>query len=114
MSLFDGQRIWCRDGSSDPVERQAEIFAAALLIPKDRLRAALHLIVAGWIMGLIQAVRLLIPETDTYLASTETLFAGGYLAFAGFCLSLKRWLPKLRRRLTGGKGRGAVSAEESA
>jgi Zn-dependent peptidase ImmA (M78 family) len=41
LSLFDGERIWCRDGSSDPVERQAEMFSAALLIPKDRLLAAL-------------------------------------------------------------------------
>lgn len=37
LSLFDGERIWCRNGSTDPVERQAEIFSAALLIPKDRL-----------------------------------------------------------------------------
>ena len=41
LSLFDGERIWCRDGSSDPVERQAEMFSAALLMPRDRLRAAL-------------------------------------------------------------------------
>jgi Zn-dependent peptidase ImmA (M78 family) len=40
MTLFDGDRIWCRDGSSDPIERQAEMFSAALLIPKDRLLAA--------------------------------------------------------------------------
>jgi len=41
LSFFDGERIWCRTGSSDPVERQAEIFAAALLIPEDRLSLAL-------------------------------------------------------------------------
>ena len=41
LSLFDGKRIWCRDGSADPVERQAEMFSAALLIPEERLRAAL-------------------------------------------------------------------------
>lgn len=41
LSLFDGERIWCRDGSSDPIEGQAEMFAAALLIPRDRLRAML-------------------------------------------------------------------------
>jgi len=41
LSLFDGERIWCRDGSFDPIERQAEMFSAALLIPEDRLRAAL-------------------------------------------------------------------------
>jgi len=33
LSLFDGSRVWCRDGSSDPVERQAEMFSAALLMP---------------------------------------------------------------------------------
>ncbi len=37
LSLFDGERIWCRDGSADPVERQAEMFSAALLIPKHHL-----------------------------------------------------------------------------
>lgn len=41
ISLFDGERIWCRDGSSDPVERQAEMFSAALLVPKHRLLDAL-------------------------------------------------------------------------
>jgi len=41
LSLFDGERIWCRDGSADPVERQAEMFSAALLVPKDRLLHAL-------------------------------------------------------------------------
>lgn len=41
LSLFDGERIWCRDGSPDPIERQAEMFSASLLIHKDRLLAAL-------------------------------------------------------------------------
>lgn len=41
LSLFDGERIWCRDGSSDPVERQAEMFSAALLMPREELRPAL-------------------------------------------------------------------------
>lgn len=41
LSLLPGGRTWCRDGSPDPVERQAEMFSAALLIPRDRLRAAL-------------------------------------------------------------------------
>jgi Zn-dependent peptidase ImmA (M78 family) len=41
LSLFDGKRIWCRDGSQDPVERQAEMFSASLLMPRDRLLAAL-------------------------------------------------------------------------
>ncbi len=41
LSLFDGERIWCRDGSNHPVERQAEMFSAALLMPRDELRTAL-------------------------------------------------------------------------
>jgi Zn-dependent peptidase ImmA (M78 family) len=41
LSLFDGERIWCRDGSPDPIERQAEMFSAALLIPAQALRVAL-------------------------------------------------------------------------
>jgi Zn-dependent peptidase ImmA (M78 family) len=40
LSFFDGERVWCRDGSGDAVERQAEMFSAAVLIPKDRLLAA--------------------------------------------------------------------------
>jgi len=40
LSLFDGERIWCRSGSRDPAERQAEMFSAALLMPMDRLLAA--------------------------------------------------------------------------
>lgn len=41
LGLFDRERVWCRTGSSDPVERQADIFSAALLIPADRLASAL-------------------------------------------------------------------------
>lgn len=41
LKLFDGERIWCRDGSPDPIERQAEMFSAALLMPRDVLRTAL-------------------------------------------------------------------------
>jgi uncharacterized protein DUF955 len=41
LSMLDGGRIWCRDGSPDPVERQAEIFSAALLMPRHLVRAAL-------------------------------------------------------------------------
>jgi IrrE N-terminal-like domain len=41
LSLFDGERIWCRDGSRDPIERQAEMFSAALLMPEVRVRSAL-------------------------------------------------------------------------
>jgi IrrE N-terminal-like domain len=40
-SLFAGERIMCRDGSGDSIERQAEMFAAALLIPRDTLKEAL-------------------------------------------------------------------------
>lgn len=43
LSLFDGERIWCRDGSRDPIERQAEMFSAALLMPENLLRSALPL-----------------------------------------------------------------------
>ena len=38
FELFDGRRIWCRDGSHDPIERQAEIFSAALLMPQRAAR----------------------------------------------------------------------------
>ena len=41
LSLLDGDRIWCRTGSADPAERQAEMFSASLLMPRDELRAAL-------------------------------------------------------------------------
>ncbi len=41
LKLFDGERIWCRDGSLDPIERQAEMFSAALLMPRDLLLTAL-------------------------------------------------------------------------
>jgi uncharacterized protein DUF955 len=41
LPLFDGERIWCRARSPNPIERQAEMFSAALLIPKDRLLSAL-------------------------------------------------------------------------
>jgi IrrE N-terminal-like domain len=35
--FFDGERVLCRDGSRESIERQAEMFAAALLIPRDVL-----------------------------------------------------------------------------
>jgi Zn-dependent peptidase ImmA (M78 family) len=38
LSLFHGDRIWCRDGSLDPIERQAEMFSATLLMPMEKLR----------------------------------------------------------------------------
>jgi IrrE N-terminal-like domain len=41
LRLLPGGRTWCRDGSPDPAERQAEMFSAALLVPRDRLCAAL-------------------------------------------------------------------------
>lgn len=40
LSFFDGERVWCRDGSKDATERQAERFSAAVLMPKERLLAA--------------------------------------------------------------------------
>jgi hypothetical protein len=46
LSLFDGRRVLCRDKSAHPVERQAEKFAAALLMPREELRPALP--VAPW------------------------------------------------------------------
>lgn len=41
LPLLDGRRTWCRDGSRQPAERQAEMFAAALLMPRDHLLAAM-------------------------------------------------------------------------
>ncbi len=41
MPLFDRERIWCRDGATDSLERQAEMFSAALLIGREQLRDAL-------------------------------------------------------------------------
>jgi len=40
-SLFTDGRVWCRDGSHESIERQAEMFAAALLIPSEFLAEAL-------------------------------------------------------------------------
>jgi hypothetical protein len=40
-SLFDGRRIHCRSKSTDSIERQAEMFSAALLMHRDILREAL-------------------------------------------------------------------------
>jgi Zn-dependent peptidase ImmA (M78 family) len=37
LKLFEGGRVWCRDGSTDPVERQAEMFSAALLMPREQM-----------------------------------------------------------------------------
>lgn len=41
LSLLQDGRVWCRTGSRDPVERQADMFAGRLLIPQDLLRAEL-------------------------------------------------------------------------
>jgi hypothetical protein len=38
--LLTGDRVWCRTGSADPAERQAEMFSASLLMPRDELLAA--------------------------------------------------------------------------
>jgi hypothetical protein len=49
LPLFDGERIWCRDKSRDPIERQAEMFSAALLIPRDQLKEEVPTNVwSGW------------------------------------------------------------------
>jgi hypothetical protein len=40
LSLMADGRVWCRSGSRDPAERQAEMFSARLLMPMDQLRAA--------------------------------------------------------------------------
>ena len=39
--LFDGERTLCRDGSAARIERQAETFSAALLVPRDSLQTAI-------------------------------------------------------------------------
>ena len=42
-------RTWCRSGASEPAERQAEMFAGRLLVPRDRLLAVLPAPAwAGW------------------------------------------------------------------
>jgi len=41
LSLLTGDRTWCRTGSADPAERQAEMFSASLLMSRDELLAAL-------------------------------------------------------------------------
>ena len=38
LSLLEDGRIWCRSGSASSVERQAEMFSARLLMPRDRLK----------------------------------------------------------------------------
>jgi hypothetical protein len=35
--LFDGRTVLCRDGSKESIERQAEMFSAALLMPRGLL-----------------------------------------------------------------------------
>ena len=37
LSLFDGQRVLCREVSREPVELQAERFAGALLVPREQV-----------------------------------------------------------------------------
>jgi len=39
--LFDGERVLCRDGSRQAIERQAEMFSAALMMPREVLQAQL-------------------------------------------------------------------------
>lgn len=40
-SIWREDRIWCRDGSTDPLEYQANRFAGYLLMPADQLRPLL-------------------------------------------------------------------------
>src|SRR6266852_3993711 len=37
LPLIESGKTWCRDGSSDPTEFQANRFASYLLVPTDRL-----------------------------------------------------------------------------
>ncbi len=38
LSLMHDGRVWCRGGSKDPAERQAEMFSARLLMPAGSVR----------------------------------------------------------------------------
>jgi Zn-dependent peptidase ImmA (M78 family) len=38
LSLMTGERLWCRNGSRQPAEQQADLFASHLLMPTHRLR----------------------------------------------------------------------------
>ena len=49
LAMFENGRIWCRDGSADPTEIQANRFASFLLVPTDRLRPLLPSVPwSGW------------------------------------------------------------------
>ena len=41
LPMLEGGRTWCRDGSREPAEIQADLFASYLLVPTDRLRPLL-------------------------------------------------------------------------
>ena len=41
IPLDSAGHTWCRDGSPEQLERQAEMFAASLLVPEDQLRSRL-------------------------------------------------------------------------
>jgi hypothetical protein len=41
ISFFRDGRIWCRSGLADPIERQAEMFSARLLMPRHEVVSAL-------------------------------------------------------------------------
>jgi len=66
LSLLSGGRTWCRDGSPDPVERQAERFSAALLIPSDQLRAALPKLLVGSSAAFRATWSIHTPSRDRY------------------------------------------------
>ena len=49
LSLFHKGRIWCRNGSQHIAERQAEMFAARLLMPEHEVKRLLpRQLWAGW------------------------------------------------------------------
>lgn len=66
LSLFHDGRIWCRTGSRDPVERQAEMFSARLLMPRDVLKRALP--DPGW-----QGWRAVYGMAETFVVSPTAM-----------------------------------------
>jgi IrrE N-terminal-like domain len=49
VAIDPAGRTWCRSGARDPIEYQAEMYAASLLIPVDQLRDSLPAMrLPGW------------------------------------------------------------------
>jgi Zn-dependent peptidase ImmA (M78 family) len=66
LSLFEDGRIWCRAGDTHPAERQAEMFAARLLMPEFEVRPRVPAAPwSGW-----RVVRAL---ADTFLVSQQAM-----------------------------------------